>query len=105
MSRRLSTIVLLVVLLVSAIASGNIHAENAPVRAHHDHGMGTDRVPTDVQMDRNCADVPKTQMSSPIGSISPDVERIPIVEERLTVPVVASAQPTAIIKQQHVFRI
>ncbi len=104
MSRRLSTIVLLVVLLVSAIASGNVHAENATVRAH-DHGMGRDRVPTDVQMDRNCADVPRTPMSSPIGSISPDVESIPNVEERLTVPVATSAQPTAIIKQQHVFRI
>jgi hypothetical protein len=56
-------------------------------------------------MDRDFADVPRTLSSSEIGTILPRVEMAPIAAERFIAPVQANEQPTAIIKQQHVFRI
>jgi hypothetical protein len=101
---RVLTTVLILVFLVSAVASLNFHLPGVSLRSHDD-GMATKHVPNEVQMDRDCADVPRTQMSSAIGSILPPVEVAPIAAERFDPAVLTARQPAAIIKEQHVFRI
>ena len=104
MHRRLLTSVLVSVLLAGGAAG--VHSPLASVLSRaQQHEPSTGKVPNQVQMDRDFADVPRTQISSPAGTVSPRVETAPVTAGPLLAPGLTIEQPAAIIKQQHVFRI
>jgi hypothetical protein len=93
----------MVVFLVSVAGSVDVHFIKAS--APCDNGMATGSVPNSVQMDRDLADVPRAQVSSPILTTPSRIEIAPVPVERLVASIVTFESASAIIKQQHVFRI
>ena len=93
----------MVVFLVSVAGSVNVHFTKASARSSN--GMATGSVPNGVQMDRDLADVPRAQVSSPMVSNPSRIEIAPVPLERFVASIVTFESPSAIIKEQHVFRI
>lgn len=104
MRRRIWTALLVAVLLLSAATTRTLSAAPVDSRSTQE-GPVTGHVPADVRMDRDFADIPRPQIASPIATVLPRVAMATPATERFIVPFLALDQPSAIIEQQHVFRI
>src|SRR2546426_967553 len=101
---RILTAGLVAILLLSTATTVTFAA--APVGPRTTpQGSAAGHVPADVRMDRDFADIPKTQLASPIAVVLSRVAIAAVTSERLIATFFAPAKSSAIIEQQHVFRI
>jgi hypothetical protein len=107
MRRRILTGLLIGFFLVSAasmagFAAGSIQRNEAGT------GPAAGQIPNDVRMDRDFAafaDVPRAQISSQASAVLPRVVTMIVALQRPAASVAGAKQASAILEQQHVFRI